>query len=462
MKSNKIIALLSFLLIPALAFAQNWTQDTTFVPVEGDSFFEVHGVAVDGEGRVWVQQYYWNQADLVVQRDLNGDGMANDTVTSSAIYIYNQDGTPADFSPLQTIEYEDESMPADTLYRRWDGESYEALSGRGIEADQNGDIIISSFDRLIKVDHQSVKAVAKVVVNGASLTEASTDSDGNIYVSNVAATDAPIYKFDSNLENPEELVTLTSGFSRDFQVSADGNTIWWAGYTGKTVLKYTRPDEFSGFSATPDTVLRGFAAESFDIHPVTGYLWVGSGSLNDVPEAPYQPQTWYAFDTSTLGTDNEVPLDSIRWTPGADVSAGYDNARPRGLDFSADGKTAFLGGFSGLETDVDVQKFTTEQVFTSNENEAISDVPKGYELQQNYPNPFNPTTNINYSINESGAVTLKVYDMTGREVATLVNERMSAGSHQVQFDASNLSSGVYIYSLQANGVRLTNKMTLIK
>ena len=83
-------------------------------------------------------------------------------------------------------------------------------------------------------------------------------------------------------------------------------------------------------------------------------------------------------------------------------------------------------------------------------------------MEQNYPNPFNPTTNINYSLDRAGNATLKVYDITGRVVATLVNTRQNAGDHTIAFDATNLASGVYIYTLQANGLRLTNRMTLIK
>ena len=72
------------------------------------------------------------------------------------------------------------------------------------------------------------------------------------------------------------------------------------------------------------------------------------------------------------------------------------------------------------------------------------------------------TWRINYSLQNASHVTLKVFDMTGREITTLVNGRMNAGAHTVTFNASNLSSGVYIYALEANGVRLTNRMTLIK
>lgn len=463
MKINKLIALLGLLLIPAMAGAQNWVNDDTFGPAaeSGDAFAEVHGVAVDAEGKIWIQPFGATET-VVASRDLGGDGIP-DTLTTRAIYVYNADGTPASFSPLTIITYADASTAPDTLGRVWTGDAYEGYSGRGIEADVNGDIIISQFNRVYKVDHTTGQGLAKVdPTAGCSLGEASSDAAGNIYVGCVVAADSPIYKYDSNLENEEVLVTLTGSFSRDLQVSADGNTIWWAGYTLGSVLKYTRPDEFSGFSATPDTVLRGIRSEVFDIHPVTGYLWVGSGSLNDVPGAPYQPQTWYAFDTADIGTENEAPIDSINWVAGADIAAGFDNARPRGLDFSADGKTAYISVFSGVDTDVDVQKFTTDQVFVSNEIEDNGGVPEGFKLSQNYPNPFNPTTNIEFSLNESGATSLKVYDLTGREVASLVNSRLSAGEHSVTFDASNLSSGVYVYILQSNGIRLANKMTLIK
>ena len=80
----------------------------------------------------------------------------------------------------------------------------------------------------------------------------------------------------------------------------------------------------------------------------------------------------------------------------------------------------------------------------------------------NYPNPFNPTTNINYQIKEKGFVSLKVYDMLGREVANLVNENQEAGQYSVIFNAANLPSGVYIYSLRVNDFVQNNKMTLLK
>jgi hypothetical protein len=85
-----------------------------------------------------------------------------------------------------------------------------------------------------------------------------------------------------------------------------------------------------------------------------------------------------------------------------------------------------------------------------------------YELYQNYPNPFNPLTTINYNIPRSGITTLKVYDVLGKEVVTLVNEYQNAGFKTVQFNGSNLSSGIYFYKVSAGDFNKVMKMILVK
>lgn len=89
-------------------------------------------------------------------------------------------------------------------------------------------------------------------------------------------------------------------------------------------------------------------------------------------------------------------------------------------------------------------------------------ISNNFELYQNYPNPFNPTTSINYQIKEKGFVSLKIYDMLGKEVAYLLNETQESGQYSVVFNARNLSSGVYIYTLQANGYSASQKMLVLK
>jgi len=88
--------------------------------------------------------------------------------------------------------------------------------------------------------------------------------------------------------------------------------------------------------------------------------------------------------------------------------------------------------------------------------------PLQFQLYNNYPNPFNPSTSIQYAVKDRQFVTLKVYDVLGNEVATLVNEEKPAGSYEVAFDAAQLSSGIYFYKLQAGSFVETKKMILLK
>lgn len=85
-----------------------------------------------------------------------------------------------------------------------------------------------------------------------------------------------------------------------------------------------------------------------------------------------------------------------------------------------------------------------------------------YKLYQNFPNPFNPVTRISYKIQREGFVSLIVYNLVGQVVGSLVNEKQSAGTYEVEFDASDLTSGVYLYKLQINGFSSVKRMTVIK
>lgn len=89
-------------------------------------------------------------------------------------------------------------------------------------------------------------------------------------------------------------------------------------------------------------------------------------------------------------------------------------------------------------------------------------VPSEFKLEQNYPNPFNPSTNIKFRMADFGFVSLKIYNVLGREVATLVNEERPAGSYEIEFDASSLSSGIYFYKLNAVEYSETKKMILLR
>ena len=104
-------------------------------------------------------------------------------------------------------------------------------------------------------------------------------------------------------------------------------------------------------------------------------------------------------------------------------------------------------------------EFTMGYVSTG---ETVKNLLHDYSIGQNYPNPCNPVTTIGYSIPEEGTVTLKVYNITGEEVATLVDENKKTGNYKVTFDVTNLSSGVYFYRFQAPAFSQTKKMIITK
>ena len=85
-----------------------------------------------------------------------------------------------------------------------------------------------------------------------------------------------------------------------------------------------------------------------------------------------------------------------------------------------------------------------------------------FQLYQNYPNPFNPTTDIKFDIPKDANVKVKIYDILGREVASVINEFKKAGEYSISYDASNLASGIYIYKIEANDLTDAKKMILIK
>jgi hypothetical protein len=115
-------------------------------------------------------------------------------------------------------------------------------------------------------------------------------------------------------------------------------------------------------------------------------------------------------------------------------------------------------GLDGTSKKVYFDRYALVSGLINNNNET----PQKYTLEQNYPNPFNPVTNIKFGIPENGSVQLKVYDILGKEVAELVNEKLNAGIYEVKFDAGSLSSGIYFYKLETQSYKETKKMILIK
>ncbi len=162
--------------------------------------------------------------------------------------------------------------------------------------------------------------------------------------------------------------------------------------------------------------------------------------------------SWYYEDVFVVRTDS---IGDTLWTKtfgsnfsdvGYSIKRTYDNGYIICGKYGADGYLIRLVPEKPVSVEDDKEKI----------------VNHNFELKQNYPNPFNPSTVIQYQIPESGFVTLKVYDILGNEVATLINRKQKAGSYNINFNASALSSGIYFYQLKTGKYVDTKKMILLR
>ena len=211
-------------------------------------------------------------------------------------------------------------------------------------------------------------------------------------------------------------------------------------------------------------------------------LWYGFGAGNTIAEfagGDDQAHTRaYLLDTSNGNRVADPELIGISRTAGsngldprpATGSPALDAAALKSIDDDFFFSTHYVGAFA--DNYLWIQSWTAldahgyvSAVSVSNEDETIisEELPTVVQLHQNYPNPFNPSTQISFTLPEAQQVSLVVYDMLGREVAVLARQQMMpAGSTTFNFDASGLSSGMYIYRLVSNSSVITKKMTLIK
>ncbi len=165
---------------------------------------------------------------------------------------------------------------------------------------------------------------------------------------------------------------------------------------------------------------------------------------------------WFTYDGSN---ESRILVDTINWS-------GWKLKRIKLSEIPGTGEKLFHSivirqAVDGLKSSVVYADDAQYNIVVPVEND-VTGRNLNYSLHQNYPNPFNPSTVISYSLMEKGHVSLKVYDTIGEEVMSLVNEEKSAGNYDVTFDARNLTSGIYLYKLECNGIVLSRKMILIK
>lgn len=207
--------------------------------------------------------------------------------------------------------------------------------------------------------------------------------------------------------------------------------------------------------SNPDTYIDGIYVDQSwnnNVLPVELASFTSSVNRRDVK------LSWStASETNNSGFEIERSSETISWQK-IGVAAG-------------NGTTASVSNYTFIDNGLSTgtYNYRLKQIdFNGNfeyynlSNEVNIGIPSGYDLSQNYPNPFNPSTSINFDIPEVGNVSLKLFDLSGKEVGTIINEVKTAGYYTVNYNASSLPSGMYFYTLQSNNFSATKKMMLIK
>lgn len=212
-----------------------------------------------------------------------------------------------------------------------------------------------------------------------------------------------------------------------------------------------------------------------EVDPISGNLFVGTAK--GVFYSPDGGDNWSGLNSAFPFPTNPPEIRNIAFdVNGALFASTWGQGVWSSLDWQANALSEFAlktanvmdisvsNGYVHVLTDTGATyKFAYEGTSRSvDTEEVVSELPNGYALEQNYPNPFNPTTSIAFSLPQSAQVNLTVYDVLGRRVATLVNGQLAAGQHQVQFEASSLPSGMYLYRLSTPAGSMTQKMMLLK
>jgi hypothetical protein len=314
------------------------------------------------------------------------------------------------------------------------------------------------------------------------------DASKRVYVCNDTTTgqtqDIKIYRpaaqwSPTHTETPLRTIDLPDGIYKGITVSPDGSGIFVCDYTNRKVLKYT------GSVTAGYTLASGFNFQLNDVFAGTSRakpISVAYLSVNNILavacDSLWGGSNAYEYGRIYLVNPNNGNLISNDTSLNRIDAAAWNFAITGGYNI----RTCGHGNASGYTSTYDVKFDENKNLYTQSNygwtvdkwryngtlpiiasvEQINGETPGAYKLQQNYPNPFNPTTSIEFAIFKSGHVTLKVYDLLGKEIATLVDEEKTAGSYRATFSAQDLASGTYFYILRSGGYMEMRKMLVLK
>ncbi|HMQ80958.1 MAG TPA: SBBP repeat-containing protein [Ignavibacteria bacterium] len=403
----------------------------------------------------WVRIYSGNTTGRDIPFKVAVDGTGNVVVTGQS-YIDAQRN-----DDIVTIKYAPDGTQMWLVYHDGTGTTPEQDSGRDMVLDAQGNIyifghstrLVTWYDLfLIKYNPsgavQFTRDYAGPINNTTEYGVALTlDNSGNIYcIGELSDGSLAVLKYNSSGVQQWAYI-YTSGFfnkAKDITTDAAGNVLFCgsAGSTGFTAklnssgtLMWNRIITGTGGNEIANSLIIDNMGDIY----VTGKVAAGS---------------YFDFVTEKIN-----PAGTVQWRA---THGGSGNLNDFGNAVSRDASGNIIvsggsnvGGFNNFCT----IKYApgTIGIEPSGNN-----IPESFTLHQNFPNPFNPVTNINFDLPLSSYVKLSVFDITGREIETLVNENLKSGTYKADWNASNLPSGVYFYKLEAEGFTETKKMMLVK
>jgi hypothetical protein len=377
-----------------------------------------------------------------------------------------------------TLKY---SASGDTLWTRfYDGPSRKSDVPMELSLDNSSNVYITGYSYNGTADSTSDYATLKYdsggnlawvrryngTGNNKDMAMAvTTDNSGNCYVTGMSRSGSTL--------GTEDYVTI--------KYLPNGDSSWVKRYNG-TGNGYEEPADIKTDNSgnvfitgtTSKTGLFGYVYGTVKYSPSGMQEWVQqyAGPSN------YGKASALAVDNSgcayvtgqSIGTGTGFEFATIKYNPsGSQVWVkAYNNIAMAGdgassIFVDASGFVYVTGYSEGISNNVNTSDFATIKYSQSTGITPLStEIPGKYSLSQNYPNPFNPATDLEFRIADFGFVSLIIYDISGREIAVLVNEHLKAGTYKYTWDASHLNSGIYFYRLTAGNFSETKKAILIK
>ncbi|MBZ0182105.1 MAG: endonuclease [Melioribacteraceae bacterium] len=419
-------------------------------------------------------------------------GLSSGTTYYFKIYPYTNSGSDIDYKTNGTIPQDDAET---TNHELFFSEYVEGSSNnKALEIYNPGgtNIDLSASNYSIEF-YSNGSSSASTTINLTGTIEANgvyvvADDDSHADILNVADQVSG-----SSFFNGDDAVVLKKGSSIiDVigQVGFDPGTEWGTGLTStadntiRRKASVTAGDTNPSDAFDPTVEWDGYAVDTFgglgDPAPLPVELVSFTASVNnDEVILLWETATElnnFGFEverSAYVGTNRDL---SAQWNKVGFVEGHGNSNSPKEYSF-VDNKTfevfprreSFGQNLGGLDAKLQYRlkqidydgKFEYSEIITL-ETLGATSLPATFALEQNYPNPFNPITSIEYSVPSNEYVTLKVYDVLGNTVSILVNENKEAGKYNVSFDGSNLTSGIYFYSINAGGFTQVKKMMLVK